>query len=148
MTSHRRLMLFCLTLLWGAVESLPCGATEPAPATSNPAVLDPDAIAPEVVEGETAAERGFRLVTTKPYVPADFPESLFEELWTVWPEALKQHAAEASPAERRRMAFERYGLMERPGSEGAGPPLGYTSDGKGGWAMNCLACHKIGRAHV
>jgi mono/diheme cytochrome c family protein len=136
MTSRRRQLLLCLPLLWGMVGSRDCGAAEPARAAPTPAAPNQEA-----VEGETPAERGFRLVTTKPYVPADFPEAVFEDLWTVWPEPLKQQAADASPAERRRLAFERYGLMERPGSEGAGPPLGYTSDGKGGWAMNCLACH-------
>ena len=49
------------------------------------------------------------------------------------------------------MAFSRYGLMERPdgderggnetGIDREGPALGYVSDGRGGWVMNCLACH-------
>ncbi len=47
----------------------------------------------------------------------------------------------ATPQERRRMTFSRYGLMERPGSDGTGTALGYLPDGKGGWVMNCLACH-------
>lgn len=131
MTLRLHLLLLCPLVLSGGLGDRPCSAAEPARAMPTPTA----------VEGETPAERGFRLVTTKPYVPADFPEALFNDLWTVWPESLKQQAADASPSERRRLAFERYGLMERPGSEGSGPPLGYTSDGKGGWAMNCLACH-------
>lgn len=90
---------------------------------------------------ETAAERGWRWLTTKPYLPADFDDAVFEQLWTVWPEPLREKAAAAAPAERRRMAFERYGLVERPGSDGTGPALGYVADGNGGWVMNCLACH-------
>ena len=117
MMSRLRLLL-CPLLMSGGLRDRPCAAAEPARAT------------PTTVEGETPAERGFRLVTTKPYGPADFPEALFNELWTVWPEPLKQQAANVPAAERRRLAFERYGLMERPGSEGSGPPLGYNSDGK------------------
>lgn len=91
--------------------------------------------------GETPAQRGYRLLTTKPYLPPDFDQELFDNLWKAWPEELRERAGKASPAERRRMAFSRYGLVERPDSDGAGPALGYVSDGKGGWVMNCLACH-------
>ncbi len=38
------------------------------------------------------------------------------------------------------MAFDRYGLTNAPGREG-GMPLQYTNDGKGGWSINCFACH-------
>jgi mono/diheme cytochrome c family protein len=31
--------------------------------------------------------------------------------------------------------------MEDPGGDGTGPALGYLDDGRGGWVMNCLACH-------
>ncbi len=92
-------------------------------------------------EPETAAERGWRWLTTKPYLPADFTDGVFEQLWTVWPESLREQARTASAAERRRMSFERYGLVERPGGDGTGPALGYVADGQGGWVMNCLACH-------
>jgi len=131
MTSRRSLLLFCLVAGLGLpMPSVVCAGDDPGPPSS-----------PTATGEETAAQRGWRYLTTKPYVPADFTEALFNDLWTVWPEALKQQAADATPAERRRMAFDRYGLLERPGSEGSGPPLGYTADGQGGWAMNCLACH-------
>ncbi|RPI83690.1 MAG: hypothetical protein EHM42_08190, partial [Planctomycetaceae bacterium] len=78
---------------------------------------------------ETAAERGWKWLTTKPYLPADFDNEVFGQLWTVWPEPLRAKAAAAGAAERRRLAFERYGLVERPGSDGTGPALGYVSDG-------------------
>ncbi|MGE5192493.1 MAG: cytochrome c [Deltaproteobacteria bacterium] len=93
----------------------------------------------------TPAERGFHWLTTKPYLPADFDQEVFENLWKVWPAELRDSAREASPEERRRLAFSRYGLMEPPygetGRQGQGPALGYVSDGRGGWVMNCLACH-------
>ncbi|MBS0261708.1 MAG: c-type cytochrome [Planctomycetes bacterium] len=89
----------------------------------------------------TPAERGYYWLTTKPYLPADFDDEIFESLWKVWPAPLREQARSATPADRRKMAFARYGLIERPGSSGSGPALGYTSDGQGGWCMNCLACH-------
>ncbi len=92
-------------------------------------------------EVSDAAKRGFELLRTKPYAPADFTEEAFDKLWEVWPEELKQQAAEASPAERRKMAFSRYGLVADPENPD-GPPLGVVDDGKGGWVMNCLACHQ------
>jgi len=94
---------------------------------------------------ETPAQRGFRWLRTKPYLPADFTHSTFEQLWENWPEPLRSQAERASPAERRKLAFSRYGMIEDP-AQPNGPALGYTPDGKGGWCMNCLACHsgKVG----
>ncbi|MFN0053739.1 MAG: cytochrome c [Planctomycetales bacterium] len=90
---------------------------------------------------ETAAERGYRWLTTRTYLPADFEQGTFDNLWRVWPAEEREAARKASPAERRRMTFQRYGLMERPAGDEAATALGYVPDGKGGWAMNCLACH-------
>ncbi|MGQ0633719.1 MAG: cytochrome c [Planctomycetaceae bacterium] len=89
----------------------------------------------------TSAERGYALLTTKPYLPPDFDDAAFENLWKVWPRELREEARQATPEKRRRMAFSRYGLVERPGGNESGPALGYVADGNGGWAMNCLACH-------
>lgn len=74
-------------------------------------------------------------------MPPDFDQEVFDTLWKLWPEPLRSQAADASAAQRRRMTFSYYGLMEPPGGDGTGPALGYVSDGKGGWVMNCLACH-------
>src|SRR5205085_5941507 len=54
---------------------------------------------------ETSAQRGFRLLTTKPYLPPDFDEEVFNELWRAWEEPLHSQAENASPDERRAMAF-------------------------------------------
>lgn len=95
----------------------------------------------DVVDDQAAAQRGYSLLTTRPYLPADFDEDVFANLWKVWPKPLRDQAQAADPAERRRMAFSRYGLIERPDSDGTEPALGYASDGRGGWVMTCLACH-------
>ncbi|MBW3541767.1 MAG: cytochrome c [Planctomycetes bacterium] len=94
-------------------------------------------------EPKSPAERGYRVLVTKPFLPPDFDRDVFANLWTVWPEPLQSQAREADAAERRRMAFSRYGLIESPDERNGGsePALGYVDDGRGGWVMNCLACH-------
>lgn len=97
-------------------------------------------IADESAKAETPAERGFRLLTTKAFVPPDFSQETFESLWQIWPEPLKSQAEKATPAERRKMAYTRYGLVEAPGRDGD-PALGYVKDAQGNWVFNCLSCH-------
>ena len=86
-----------------------------------------------------AIERGYAYLTTKPYLPADFDQEIFDALWTVWPTELQQQAASATPQQRRDMAFRRYGLSARP--DDPSKPLQYVVDEAGNWTMNCFACH-------
>jgi mono/diheme cytochrome c family protein len=97
---------------------------------------------------ETPAERGYRLLTTKAYLPADFDQEVFDELWKTWEGPLRSQAEQASPAERRKMAFSRYGLTEAPerADQSNTTALQYVAVPGAdaahlGWAMNCLACH-------
>jgi len=87
----------------------------------------------------SAAERGYRFLVEKAYLPADFDEETFAAAWKYWPEPLRSQAEQASPTERRRMAFERYGLSPRP--DDPTKPLQYVVDQGGNWTMNCFACH-------
>lgn len=87
-----------------------------------------------------AARRGYRFLTEKAYVPPALNEKWFAEVWRAWPEPLRSEAERATPAERRRMAFARYGLTPRPGDD-SGKPLQYVVDDRGNWSMNCFACH-------
>ncbi|MFM8581693.1 MAG: cytochrome c, partial [Planctomycetaceae bacterium] len=124
-----RLVVVCSVWLALALVGLaggPVGATEPTRESDHLA----------------AAQRGWQWLTTKPYLPPDFTAEQFAALYTVWPEPLRQQAEQATAAERRKLAFDRYGLIERPDSPGVGPPLGYVDNGAGGWSMNCLACHQ------
>lgn len=89
---------------------------------------------------QTPAERGYRLLLEKPYLPPYFDDEAFNEVWRVWPEELRKRAEKATPAERRAMAFDRYGLTPRPGAE-SGKPLQYVVKADGGWVMNCFSCH-------
>ena len=93
------------------------------------------------VPGELSpAERGYRFLTRKPYLPPDFDRTTFDNLWRWWPEPDRSEAEKATVAERRRMTFARYGLVENPASPDAGAALGYVET-PDGWVMNCLACH-------
>lgn len=87
-----------------------------------------------------AAGRGFRHLTEVPFIPPDFYEETFQDVWREWPDDLQQRAASASPEERRKMAFDRYGLTARP-DDNSGRPLQYTMGKNGGWSMNCFTCH-------
>ena len=99
------------------------------------------------VAGDPA--RGYRLLVDMPFLPTDFTEEVFDNVWQSWPEPLKEQAAKADAAGRRRMAFERYGLTPRgetPQEKLPGDPLQYvvTTDPKDGtrsWTMNCFSCH-------
>jgi mono/diheme cytochrome c family protein len=88
-----------------------------------------------------AARRGYDLLLNKPFLPPDFDQQTFDELWKMWEEPLRSQAAQSTVEERRRLAFARYGLIERPGDP-AGRPLQYVVDERGNWSMNCLACHQ------
>ncbi len=89
---------------------------------------------------ETAAERGYRFLTEKKYLPIDFDQQTFDDAWRSWPEPLRSQAEAASAEERREMAFSRYGLTARPGDD-RNRPLQYVVDENGAWTMNCFACH-------
>ncbi|MDZ4819552.1 MAG: c-type cytochrome [Planctomycetota bacterium] len=91
-------------------------------------------------ETKAAAARGYQFLTTKAYLPADFDQQTFDELWKTWEEPLRSQAEKATPEERRKMAFSRYGLTVRPGDK-LNRPLQYVVDAQGNWSMNCLACH-------
>ena len=76
----------------------------------------------------------------KPYLPAEFPATAFENAWHAWPSSLKAEAKKATPAERRKMSLSRYGLIEAPEDQD-GIPMAYIDDGRGGWSLTCLSCH-------
>jgi mono/diheme cytochrome c family protein len=85
--------------------------------------------------------KGYQLLTTKAYLPPDFDQSTFDELWKTWEEPLRSQAEKASPEVRRAMAFSRYGLTTAPG-DSSGKPQQYVVDAAGNWTMNCLTCHQ------
>jgi mono/diheme cytochrome c family protein len=85
-------------------------------------------------------ERGRHHLLERAYLPSDLDQEVFDALWTTWEEPLRGRAELASPAERRRMAMERYGLLPHP--DDASRSLQYVVDAAGRWTMSCLACHQ------
>lgn len=90
--------------------------------------------------GADDSHPGYDILRTHRFLPPDFDETIFADLWTVWPEPERSQAEKADATERRRLTFSYYGLMPAPAGDSQ-PALGYVTDGKGGWVMNCLACH-------
>jgi hypothetical protein len=75
--------------------------------------------APSAVDGRTDAiqlptARGLSLLLTQAYLPPDFDQQVFDELWTTWEEPSRSRAEQAALPERRRMTMERYGLTPHP----------------------------------
>ena len=118
--------LFAFPMLSPAAEGAPAATLEAPPVKASTL---------------TPAERGWQRLRSETYAPAEFEVELFDRLWEFWPAELKAQAAKASPEERRKMAFSRYGLVADPDDPQA-PPLSVVDDGNGGWVMNCLACHQ------
>ncbi len=86
------------------------------------------------------ATRGRSHLLSRGYLPPDFDQAVFDELWTTWEEPLRGRAERASVAERRRMAMDRYGLLPHP--DDPSRTLQYVVGPDGSWTMSCLACHQ------
>ncbi len=85
------------------------------------------------------AKIGRDLILNKRYLPQDFSQSTFEELWKDWPAELREQARQASPEERRAMSFARYGFTPR--DDDPEQPLQLVQDEAGYYALNCFTCH-------
>lgn len=91
-----------------------------------------------------APENGYHHLLESVYLTADFDEDDIQNVWKVWPEPLRSQAEAASPLERRKMTFDRYGLTPRPGDDLTSEtfkPLQYVVSESGTWTMNCFSCH-------
>jgi mono/diheme cytochrome c family protein len=96
--------------------------------------------APSGPRGGAGSAAGLELLLTRPYLPADFDQEVFDALWTTWEEPLRSRAEQADVAGRRRMAMERYGLVPHP--DDPSRSMQYVVDAAGNWTMSCLACHQ------
>jgi hypothetical protein len=93
-----------------------------------------------VAAADDAVARGWEHLRQRAYLPPDFDQEVFEALPEVWEQPSRDRAAAASPHERRRMAFRRYGLTPDPRDPTR--PLQYVAGADGSWTMSCLACHQ------
>lgn len=134
-----RFAITFLLFLTAALPPRPISAAKPSQAI-EPAAPAVGRSPSQATEQLAAAERGYRFLTEKAYLPADFDQETFDAVWQSWPKPLRRRAADASVKERREMAMQRYGLTKRPGDD-SGKPLQYVVDDDGQWTMNCFSCH-------
>jgi mono/diheme cytochrome c family protein len=90
--------------------------------------------------GPAAPPPGLEHLLHRPYLPPDFDQEVFDELWTTWEEPLRSRAAVVDVDVRRRLAMERYGLLPHPADPSRS--VQYVVDPSGAWTMSCLACHQ------
>ncbi len=121
MSSLQRSWLLFLALVLGTFSAI--SAEEPEPRFA------------------TRAERGQWLLLNKAFLPPDFDQETFDQLWQRWEEPARSEAEKATPDERRKLMYARYGLAERVNDE-RHRPLQYVVSQTGQWSMNCLACHQ------
>ena len=79
-----------------------------------------------ICHADEAAQRGYQKLTNHAFLPPDFNQETIDQVWTSWPEPLRSEAEKATPEQRRKMTFDRYGLTTRPGDD-SGKPLQYLS---------------------
>ncbi len=89
---------------------------------------------------DRSADAGWDHLLHRAYLPADFDQQVFDELWTTWEQPLRSEAEGADVARRRKMAMDRYGLTPHP--DDPSRSLQYVVDDAGRWSMSCLACHQ------
>lgn len=90
------------------------------------------------------ADKGYEAITTMMRdrgAGSQFKVADIDRLWLVWEDEEKAKAEQADPAELRRLTFERYGWVKRPGDEKPNLPFGYTELDDGGLVSNCFSCH-------
>ena len=94
-------------------------------------------------DGEAVRSAGLELLLEEPLSIGFVSLDELRELWKVWEPEDRTRAEKADGAERRRLTFERYGLIDRPNGGDSDPwvPLGYTPVGESRLAPNCLVCH-------
>ena len=85
------------------------------------------------------AKEGRNLILNYQFLPQDFHQDTFEDVWRDWPEPLRTKAESATKNERREMAFARYGFTSRP--DDPTKPMQYSVSEDGWYTMNCFACH-------
>jgi hypothetical protein len=116
----RRERMRCLIGLVGLLIGSGLVASEPAPASPK---------------------RGWEFLRSRAYLPADFDQADYDDLWSMWPAEERESAAKLSLDERRKAIARHYGLVIDPDAPtGEFRLLGYVSTPQG-FAMNCLACH-------
>ncbi|MBI1783535.1 cytochrome c [Candidatus Sumerlaeota bacterium] len=85
-------------------------------------------------------KKGYELILHEPMAAPIMKVADVERIWQAWEPEEKAKAEKATPEQRHKMIFERYGWAERPDDK-SGLPLDYTEDGRGNLVTNCFSCH-------
>ena len=141
-------ILLFLATAWvlAAGPAPPAAGWPPADSATIPAAAGGGGVLQEQAEDsgsaaetrEDAAE-GLRIILNDTFLPRDFHQDTFDDLWRDWPEPWRSQAEELDEQGRRALAFRRYGFSPR--EEEPHKPLQYVVDDEGWWSMNCFACH-------
>jgi mono/diheme cytochrome c family protein len=89
----------------------------------------------------TPAERGLENLRHHSYIPPHFNDEILKNLWQTWPVELREQAQNATPVARRKMIFDRYGLIPANDDPASYEQLCFVKDSSGQLAMSCLTCH-------
>ncbi|MFM8893728.1 MAG: hypothetical protein ACKOTB_19335, partial [Planctomycetia bacterium] len=130
-------------VLHGVAWLLVAAAVQPQARSAEPEIDAGLEAAPPVTaarDAEAASRLGLDLLLAKGYLPPDFDQEVFDDLWTVWEEPARSRAESLPLADRRRMALARYGVVAHP--DAPSRSLQYAVDEGGAWRMMCLACHQ------
>ena len=155
--SDRRHFATLLRLIAGCVLLFALPATCPGVFTTELGKTSADS-GTDVYQSEARAiELGWEVLTQKALLPSDFSQDVIDDIWRSWPEEARAKVENASPEDRLRAIYHRYGLSQRPElivrndavatfesheeTGSVGPPMQYVVDEDGNWTMNCLSCH-------
>lgn len=122
----------------GVLSFLALGALRPASADDAPEP-NPE-FNKEIHVEHPDPKKGFEILMTVPMAGSLMKIGDLDRIWNVWEPDEKAKAGAATPEERHKMTFERYGFIERDFDK-SGLPLGYIDDGKGNLVTNCFSCH-------
>lgn len=109
-----------------------------------------DAPVAQQIDGETDmflgikpdAKKGYELMMSEPMAVSIMKTADVDRLHAVWePEEQAKYEAAATPLEKRKLVYERYGWAARPGEDETALPLDYTDDHQGNLVTNCFSCH-------
>lgn len=106
-------------------------------ALAAPLALGP---APGPPHDDPAPPRGLEVLWSVPLQDFGTSRDEFDALWTVWTGPERRRAQDASPAARRALALDRYGLFTDP-LRGSDVPVAFAETVDGRWTLNCLGCH-------
>ena len=106
---------------------------------------DPPPPRPTTLDRAPNPDSGYKFLLTRIYGQSfGLTLAALDTIWTVWPPELREIAEKATPEVRKKMTYDRYGMLEgvddMPGRS-KDVPLNFNADSVGQLYTNCLLCH-------